>query len=319
MINRFAFVAVASTLWMAGCGSTSANQGCTDFANARCAKQNSCNPSATIRDYGDLATCQLRETAACSNRLSATGSSATPSFDEGCSVAIPLETCPDFSDDNPSNACIAPPGGLADGSPCIANAQCKNGNCNLGPHTVCGSCGPPAQAGQSCETATCDRGLVCTGTPSVCVQLAALGQPCDKNTPCQVGGSCVGATGTTMGSCQAAVAQAGMPCDPTRAMKAGCDAAQELFCNEMSMSCDMIQFAPTGAACGTVNGVTVECAGAGGCYPANAKMGSCMAPAADGAACDTMVGPGCLSPAKCVITNGGTAGTCQLPDPTTCK
>ena len=52
-----------------------------------------------------------------------------------------------------------------------------------------------------------------------------------------------------------------------------------------------------------------------------ANMGTCIAPAADGAACDNdpTKGPPCLAPAKCVPTStSGTAGTCTVPDATKC-
>jgi hypothetical protein len=41
-------------------------------------------------------------------------------------------------------------------------------------------------------------------------------------------------------------------------------------------------------------------------------MGLCVAPAADGSACNTDSGPDCETPAKCV------GGTCQLPGSMSC-
>jgi hypothetical protein len=33
----------------------------------------------------------------------------------------------------------------------------------------------------------------------------------------------------------------------------------------------------------------------------------------DGGACDAALGPACLTPARCVTTGGGSAGTCVKP------
>jgi hypothetical protein len=60
-------------------------------------------------------------------------------------------------------------------------------------------------------------------------------------------------------------------------------------------------------------GLLIGCAAGGGCYPVGGMTQTCLAPAADGAACDTVNGPGCLTPAKCVTAGSATTGTCQLP------
>ena len=65
---------------------------------------------------------------------------------------------------------------------------------------------------------------------------------------------------------------------------------------------------------GIVNGGFAVCSGAGHCrVPTGTFSGMCIAPAADGAACDAANGPGCTSPATC------TNGSCKLPDPANCK
>ena len=82
-----------------------------------------------------------------------------------------------------------------------------------------------------------------------------------------------------------------------------------------------------GSACGDIGAAPVtgvaDCTAGGACIKgsASATTGTCMAPAADGAACnnDNTIGPPCLAPAKCVpTTTGGTAGTCTVPNATTC-
>ena len=75
-----------------------------------------------------------------------------------------------------------------------------------------------------------------------------------------------------------------------------------------------------GQTCGNVGGVQTRCAAGATCNrPPQSQTGTCLAPAADGAACDTAAGPGCLYPAKCVpASSGGTAGTCELPGDPSC-
>jgi hypothetical protein len=41
--------------------------------------------------------------------------------------------------------------------------------------------------------------------------------------------------------------------------------------------------------------------------------GTCKADTADGTACDTILGPGCITPARCVIGGVGSGGTCEIP------
>jgi hypothetical protein len=42
--------------------------------------------------------------------------------------------------------------------------------------------------------------------------------------------------------------------------------------------------------------------------------------AADGTACDTTVGPGCLDLSRCIVgADGGTAGTCAMNGTTGCR
>ena len=48
------------------------------------------------------------------------------------------------------------------------------------------------------------------------------------------------------------------------------------------------------------------------------QSGTCKAAALEGAACDTVLGPTCLVPARCVTGVSGTKGMCTLPSPTAC-
>jgi hypothetical protein len=74
-----------------------------------------------------------------------------------------------------------------------------------------------------------------------------------------------------------------------------------------------------GKPCGIVNNVFTACLAAATCkIPTNQQSGTCVAPAADAAACDIAAGPDCLFPARCVPTGGGNAGTCKFPGAIAC-
>jgi hypothetical protein len=74
--------------------------------------------------------------------------------------------------------------------------------------------------------------------------------------------------------------------------------------------------------CGVVGSTYTVCR-AGSCYtstgqaPSN-QTGTCRPAVADGSTCDSIVGPPCLTPARCVVANGQTQGVCVVVDPATC-
>ena len=96
-----------------------------------------------------------------------------------------------------------------------------------------------------------------------------------------------------------------------------CDALHGVACNPVSMMCENISFAAANAACGLVNKQLVLCTGPGslcngGSTPPS-YTGSCLAYAADGAACDPTNGPLCDVGAVCA------GGKCVVPDPAKCQ
>ena len=108
---------------------------------------------------------------------------------------------------------------------------------------------------------------------------------------------------------------------------APCDGTKGLYCggSGTSRTCLAIPYVENGMQCGNVGpGMFVGCAAGGNCYTAagtialTGEIGTCKAAASDGAACDTASGPPCLTPARCITTGGGTAGTCTVPDGTMC-
>jgi hypothetical protein len=281
-------VLLAAAIALAGCSSTvPADRACADAADARCSRTDACGTDAIAARYGDLATCLARETAACLDRLVAPSTSDTGPFEAGCAQAIAAESCVDLAANRLFLACIAPPGGLDDGAPCVDHAQCGRGHCNVGRARTCGVCGPAARAGGSCETASCGRGLLCVGAPGVCVAPGAMSDPCDGGHPCGLGLVCVGASAGMSGSCQPAIAMPDAACDPTATIGAGCDPALGLACDPASSTC--VSAAPP------------------------------PPPLPDGADCDTLSGPPCTAPAVCVSTGDGTGGVCGRADSVTCR
>jgi hypothetical protein len=98
-----------------------------------------------------------------------------------------------------------------------------------------------------------------------------------------------------------------------------CDGVQGLFCAGATgaKTCAQTMFVGAGAACGPVTQSSFAGCTAGACYTAKGlagagETGTCKANAADGAACDSVLGPSCEFPARCVLGNG-TAGTCKVP------
>jgi hypothetical protein len=121
------------------------------------------------------------------------------------------------------------------------------------------------------------------------------------------------------------MAQGSMPgatCDITLKTASACNRTFGLWCNTTSKTCTSITFVASGACGEGTDGNLTDCSGGGECFGATfgmmPVMGSCTAPAADGAACDTANGPPCKAPARCVTAAGATAGTCTLADATKC-
>jgi hypothetical protein len=165
---------------------------------------------------------------------------------------------------------------------------------------------------------------------TTCSGFAPQNGPCGKSALCGTGLFCVGSTTTAPGTCEPSVEDAGAPCDPAAKNGPGCDRQQGLTCDSVTRSCVLLSYVAAGQPCGTIDGVSVACEGAGVCTATGADAGSdaaadaappafvCVLPAADGAECDLVKGPGCLSPARCIAADGGTSGTCQFANASLC-
>jgi hypothetical protein len=164
----------------------------------------------------------------------------------------------------------------------------------------------------------------------MCIAAGVAGATCDTTTPCAAEYECVrtldaGVTDdagvSISGTCQLGGTTVGTACRPGSVVIPRCEASSYLTCDDPTKKCTQDAFADAGAPCGDLDGGTADCTGGASCEPAGAKSGTCVAAAAEGSACDTVNGPTCLNPARCIgtVNDGGTTGTCTLVDPSTCK
>lgn len=334
----------ALALWTAyGCGSTSpkpadggndadssagptAQQACSDFSQAECAERTGCSAGSNItRTFGNIDECVIRETLACLNGLGAPQTGNSPTLVEACVAAYATYSCADFFNDNPPASCAAM-GSRATAAACAFNAQCASGYCAGNKTSLCGTCSAPPSAGASCLSSGCGHGQSCVDTTMLCQAIGTTGSSCDGNSPCGSGLSCVGniASTSTPGTCQPAAEGAGTACGGS-AMPA-CDGTMGWFCGGAagSKTCIAITYVTGGMPCGDLSTTSHADCIAGGCYTGtgpvgSGQMGTCLTDVAEGAACDTVLGPDCLEPARCVKGADGSAGTCTVPTGSTCN
>lgn len=301
--------------------STSAAQACSDVATARCQKQEQCNPQGLLNVYGDLATCQSTQAATCVTTLAAPNTANTPAHVDGCAQATPSQTCDDFALGNEPTDCQPPAGPRDAGSDCAVSGQCATAYCLIAKTTTCGVCAAPPGVGASCFNNSCGPGLLCDTLSSLCVSPVAASGACDDSSACGPGLTCIGNTATTLGICTPLQTAVGASCSiPDGGSR--CDGRLGLYCNiEAGKVCEQAATASATEPCGTIDGGAVDCLADSFCQKSvGSNAGTCVAPAADGAPCDTASGPICLRPARCVLdVEGGTTGTCHTTDPSSCN
>jgi hypothetical protein len=298
------------------------------MAQAVCAKRATCTIGAGItRANGDMATCIAEEQQLCTLALAAPDSGKNPANVEQCVSAYGSLSCTDLLNNNPPAACT-PAGSRGMGLPCTFNTQCQSTFCVRDKSSICGACSPMPSVGDPCLDGNCGHSQTCVAGSLTCQALVAVNQPCDGPT-CSAGLNCVGANNVInmgIGTCMTAGMTAGAACGATSANSAACAGVLGLACSGPagSKSCMTITFGDDGAPCGpsTADVVRSLCK-AGGCYTdtglaAEPQTGTCKADVDPGAACDTMLGPACKPPGRCVVGVNSTAGTCMTPDPTAC-
>jgi hypothetical protein len=309
-IPIFLFVAA-----IVGCGTdVTADQACAAVAASRCKQLMACSPADFSERWPDLPTCEARDKLACVEAQSAPKTAATPSQTDVCASEISASTCTSFLSGVMTPAdCQAPTGPGADGSACEFSGQCSSAFCAIANDALCGTCAELPAAGASCASQGCGPTMICVATTQLCQAPVQAAGACNRDTPCGASLACVGATMAVMGTCVQRIATAGTACDPTRKTGPDCDPNAGLVCDSAMNVCVTQPIAATGQPCGAVGTSDTRCGGGATCViPAQATVGVCVAPAADGAACDDTLGPSCQSPAACV------GGTCQLRGTTSC-
>ncbi len=328
------------------CGGSgdSLDQACSILAKAQCERRQSCTNTALgtsgtpiyqdgvfiLSTYGDMTTCLARQHLACLNNANAPGSGTTVSQLEKCATEYGTWSCSDLFDGNanPPPDC-APAGNRPNGQSCAVPGQCASRFCAGTKNASCGLCADEPLDGASCETSGCAPGQTCKTESTgalICRDRLSLGDStCTTDIPCQAFSSCVGATATKTGVCTTTAASLGAACGGSA--NPACEGNQGLAClgPSGSKTCQQISYVPASGACGTLaDGSRAACIGAD-CFTASAPAAAtdttatCVPRAADGAACDTQVGPLCLTPARCVISGGGTAGICTVPVASACQ
>jgi hypothetical protein len=301
-------------------GSTvTAAQACADVAAARCQKMQGCNPQGIINTYGDLATCEARQSATCVTNLGAPQTANSPSRTEDCAQALPATSCPDYQLGNTPAPCQPPSGPRDAGSPCSVSAQCASAFCLIEKTAACGVCAPAPGVGTSCANNGCGPGLLCDSATQLCAAPVATGGGCDKGSVCTPGLTCI--VGADGGTCVPLAGTVGAYCDVADG-GTRCDGRLGLYCNfPEGRVCDRVANAAATFACGAIDGGVIDCSAGAFCQrPGNSRSGICIAPAPENGSCDTADGPTCSPPARCVLgTAGGTAGTCITTNPAACN
>ena len=283
-------------------------QACEDYAAAYCRALDGCASFWLASIYGDVATCQTRVALECLTTLVAPGTSRTTAALAACSAALPFVSCGDFF--TGVAACAIVPGALSDGAGCIDSNQCRGGWCDLdapGTQPLCGQCRGAPSIGYTCSHDCGTSGLSCWR--GQCVRYGTVGSLCDDllGAPCAPNLLCNPASCACKHGACATPSGIGAPCDP---MVDLCDGLRGLSCDSSTRVCTAADsFATPGQPCGTIGPGVVFCAGGATC---SLSTGTCLASAADGAACDPAQGPRCLAPAECTETG------CRLPDATAC-
>ena len=219
-------------------------------------------------------------------------------------------------------ACI-PKGTRANGgAACVFNGQCSTGYCSGMKNALCGTCAAAPATDASCVSSNCGRDQLCDTGTLTCETPLALGGTCDADDSCGYGLSCPASGTAAARTCQPAVEDLGAACGGT---KATCDGLQGLTCTGTAgaKTCAKIAYVGDGMPCGVLAAGGFAACIAGGCYTdkqlaGSGESGMCKADVTDGSPCDIVLGPGCQTPARCVVAGGAHAGTCTEPTGTAC-
>lgn len=298
---------------LAGGGGPGADSACTTEAQNSCAKFQECSPNGFIISYLSMSQCTTRLKQLCLNNFGLPGSTRTAAEVQRCATAIVPLSCMDYYDgSSPTMAGCRSTGTLANGVACGAGDQCSSGYCNINYQTSCGVCAQYVKLGSACQTTTgspaCEPGSFCGGATGSqrCAAVSGLGGACSSTGPlCKFPLAC------RSGVCSQP-RNLGDTCDPM--VNLDCDFTKGAQCNSTSRKCEQVySFRTAGMSCG-IGTMTPypQCTGSSLCTVVTGN-GTCIAPAADDAACSTSSTPGCQAPAVC------RSGFCRFPTPASCR
>ena len=318
-------VAPLALLALGRCATTptqdAATVACTAASSARCAKEAQCAPFSFQVSYGaDTPTCVRVLTGSCLANLAAPGNTNTAALLTQCAQDLAGESCQDDYVSSPPASCVAPAGPRATGTACAVGGQCASQVCLTSKASLCGVCSSQPAAGASCAVTGCGSGLVCDADGGTCLSPTfSAGSSCSDSAQCGAGYACVGDPG--QGQCVLEKTSVGADCSNATDGGPCAGTTANVFCDTKGdHTCQLYTWAAAGAQCGYLGaGVSVKCASEGTCV-ADGGISTCVPPAAVGGACDTVAGPACIPPLRCILTSTAvTSGTCQSPDPASCQ
>ncbi len=266
----------------AGGSTQSRADACMEIANAMVGKQIACAHFPGVLNYGSPENAFARLVKNCV-MAELPGMNWPPRPATRCADAVRLQSCEDYLDGAPLAACIAP-GDFANGTGCGHPDQCQSEACSISTYGTCGRCVPAPRINERCLSGYCPAGLICN-VQNVCVLPRASGAACSGDMPCRTSLTCYG------GVCRTRINNAAQPC----MVNDHCDFPNSWVCHPMNLRCVRALTAETGSPCGYTATDVTYCSASGFCNSATI----CVAPAADGAACDDAAGPRCMEPARC--------------------
>ena len=318
---------VAASLGACGSSGTSGSGGttggipsvCPAYATAICNLYASCSNGWYVSaEYGDQAACVASYELSCAERLAAPGTALTTADILSCSQGLPTESCGALYGNNPEEVCAAPAGKTPLNGPCEVAAQCASAYCAIPSNAFCGTCQPTPTTGASCSQFGCPGAAV-------------PGRRADL----RPGGS-------GRRSLQRPQRLPVRPDLPQQGQDLRPDRRRRPALRLYRQGWPRLQRQPGPGLPANRRRRNVRAEGARRRRAAvwhverqrrghqlrgprllsetgRLGVGTCLAAAANGEPCDTANGPDCQLPARCIITGGGTSGTCALLGSAVCN
>ena len=313
----------------AGISVDAAVAACTGVSTASCARLGACYPNDLSARYGDGGVCIARTSLPCVASLDVPHSGRTTADEVACAATFASQSCGDFLNGDMTDACAPVSGSLGSGSPCAFSSQCQSRFCGLPLTSACGTCqSTPALDASCADLSSCGVDLNCY--KSHCIRYSEDGGVCSDLQACGEGLSCVMAADAGTGTCQPEGQTVGAACDAKHETAAACSLAKGLYCvadkkSASDKTCQPVTTVGAGQPCDYLPGGGYNvCVDDSFCYKFptgdGGVAGTCVANAKDGAKCNTVSGPDCDRPARCVgsVIDGGSQGTCMVQATTSC-